>query len=100
MNERYYNNDSTLISRLAHQAHEECNAIYNERMKTEHATDVIFYDIFNQRFAELIIRECTDICEVIKNEVTSNGSDDYNDGRAMAAEICRNTIYQKFGDNK
>jgi hypothetical protein len=38
-----------------------CSMTYEERMKTEYPGDVIFYDMFNQRFAELIVKECADI---------------------------------------
>ena len=55
---RYHTNHTTKIARLADQAHEQSNTIYNERLKIERADEVIFYDIFNQRFAELIVREC------------------------------------------
>ena len=61
MNLRYYRNQSTLIAKLADQAHEEMTVRYEERMKTEYPGDVIFYDMFNQRFAELIVKECADI---------------------------------------
>lgn len=61
MNLRYYRNQSTLIAQLADQAHEEMAVKYDERMKTEYPGDVIFYDMFNQRFAELIIQVCADI---------------------------------------
>ena len=65
MNLRYYNNDSTLIAQLANLAHEESNVIYNERIKTEHAAYVIFYDIFNQRFADLILQECIESARTV-----------------------------------
>lgn len=60
MNLRYYRNQSTLTATLADRAHEEMVMKYNERMKTEYPGDVIFYDMFNQRFAELIVQECCD----------------------------------------
>ena len=62
MNLRYYRNQSTVIAKLADQAHEEMAVKYAERMKTEYPGDVIFYDMFNQRFAELIIQECSKRC--------------------------------------
>ena len=61
MNLRYHNNQSTLIHQLAHQAHDETNVLYYERLKTEPPAQVIFYDMFNQRFAELIVKECAEI---------------------------------------
>jgi hypothetical protein len=79
VNKRYYNNDSTVISRLADQAHETSCLIYDERLKKERADAVIFYDIFNQKFAELIVRECAQVSE-----------DDITDGDAC----CTNTAYR------
>jgi hypothetical protein len=66
MNKRYYQNDSTLISRLADKAHEKSFEIYKERTATERADEVIFYDIFNQEFARLIVSECA--YSVVRNE--------------------------------
>lgn len=94
MNLRYYNNDSTLITRLAHQAHEQSNIIYNDRIKTEHAAYVIFYDIFNQQFAELIIKECASICN--ERAITAPmGSDEQYE-----ADDCASAIMKRFGDDK
>ena len=58
MNKRIHRNDATLIGRLADRAHEETVLAYNERLKHELASDVIFYDMFNQRLGELIVAEC------------------------------------------
>jgi len=66
MDNRYYKNDSTLVSRLADQAHEKSLEIYNTRTATERADQVIFYDIFNQEFARLIVSEC--VYSVVRNE--------------------------------
>jgi hypothetical protein len=49
------------VAQLADQAHEESNVIYYEQLKTQKADQVIFYDIFNQKFAELILQECLDV---------------------------------------
>ena len=66
MDKRYYKNDSTLISRLADKAHERSFEIYKTRTATERADEVIFYDIFNQEFAKLIVSEC--VYSVVRNE--------------------------------
>lgn len=63
VNNRYHVNHTTKIAKIADQAHEESNVIYHERLKTERADNVIFFDIFNQRFAELIIKECIAVCD-------------------------------------
>lgn len=68
MNLRYYRNQSTPIATLADQAHEEMVMRYAERMKTEYPGDVIFYDMFNQKFAELIIQECA---KLVKDKALS-----------------------------
>lgn len=62
MNARYHINHTTKLARLADQAHEESNVIYYKRLKTERADNVIFYDIFNQKFGELIAEECAQMC--------------------------------------
>ncbi len=49
------------------------------------------------KFVELIVRECIELCEQVRAQSVSNGSDDYNHGREMGAEICRNTIFKYFG---
>ena len=59
---RFYKNHSTLVGRLADQAHQKSLETYQERTKTEKADQVIFYDIFNQNFAELIVEHCAKIC--------------------------------------
>ncbi len=66
MNMRFYTNHATPIAKIADQAHNEMNVKYAERMETEHPGDVIFYDMFNQRFAELVIQECINL--IHKNE--------------------------------
>ena len=58
MDDRFYHNLDTTISRMADRAHNETYEKYQQRMETEHPGDVIFYDMFTQRFAELIVREC------------------------------------------
>lgn len=50
-----------------------------------------------EKFAKLIIQECIELCEQVRTQSVSNGSDDYNHGREMGAEICRNTIFKYFG---
>jgi hypothetical protein len=82
---RYHTNHTTKIARLADQAHEQSNTIYNERLKIERADEVIFYDIFNQRFAELIVRECVGACLY----------DDWEDPRWV--RFYANKIQEHFG---
>jgi hypothetical protein len=46
------------IRELALLAHSDALESYRERMKTEFAGDVIFSDMYDQKFAELIVQEC------------------------------------------
>lgn len=46
------------ITSLASIAHAEMLVLYRKRMETEFAGDVIFSDMYDRRFAELIINEC------------------------------------------
>ena len=97
MNLRYYRNHSTLIAKLADQAHEEMVVLYAERMKTEYPGDVIFYDMFNQRFAELILKECYDHCkdQVMDKRLAESEGLTYNDG----VGDCAIGLLQHFGVN-
>jgi hypothetical protein len=62
MDNRFYTNDSNFIHKLAIRSHNEANEIYYSRLQTERADQVIFYDIFNQIFAEKIVQQCVDTC--------------------------------------
>ena len=79
MNLRYHNNQSTLAHRLAHEAYECVHAEYIERTKTESAAQVIFHDMFVEKFAELIVRECAELTLDYKNEAHYNGWLDHCD---------------------
>lgn len=73
MNKRFYKNDSTLVTRLADKAHEESLLVYTERTKTEKADQVIFYDIFNEKFSKLIIDECSKALNPMLRDMISRG---------------------------
>jgi len=92
MNMRFYTNHTTLIAKVADQSHEEMSVRYNERMKTEYPGDVIFYYMFNQRFAELIIQECIKVMH--KNERLPKGF-----FYPKSASIHESSIKQHFGIN-
>lgn len=62
MNNRFYKNNSSYISELADKAHELSLVEYTKITETEKADQVIFYDIFNQKFAELILNEAISTC--------------------------------------
>ncbi len=49
------------IRELADQAHKQAVSEYYLRLETEHPGQVIFYDIFNETFAKLIIEECAEL---------------------------------------
>lgn len=63
------------IKALADRAHRESVELYYKRMETEHPSQVIFYDIFNKKFAELIVRECAEID--FRNKVGLSFDDDF-----------------------
>lgn len=50
------------IMSLADEAHKSAVEEYYKRMETEHPSQVIFYNIFNQIFAETIIKESVACC--------------------------------------
>lgn len=50
-----------------------------------------------EEFAELLIKECAQICQTISAEQVDNASKDYQEGREMGATVCRNQIKKHFG---
>ena len=75
------------IKELARLAHEDALKEYRLRMESELASDVIFADIYDRNFAELIVLECAEICE------------EYGmpDGTSPVAAILSESIKNKFG---
>jgi hypothetical protein len=49
------------IRELADSAHTQALTVYRKRMETEFAGNVLFYEIYNKLFAELIIENCIKI---------------------------------------
>jgi hypothetical protein len=62
------------IRQLADQAHEYASGVYNQRIATEGPENVFFYQISNDKFAELIVRECADIATMNQHKWASAGS--------------------------
>jgi hypothetical protein len=56
------------IRQLADQAHEYASGVYDRRIATEGPENVFFYQISNEKFAELIVQECVAICKDIDGE--------------------------------
>ena len=75
------------IKELARCAHEDALKEYRLRMESELASDVIFADIYDRKFAELIVLECADICEAYGMP----------DGTSPVAAILSEAIKNKFG---
>lgn len=89
-----------MIKQLATQAHQETLAAYRERMKTEFAGDVIFSDMYDQRFAELLVRACADLYthdDVMAPVGQSAYGEAYQDGWIEGSKAYRETILEYFG---
>ena len=52
---------SELINKLARQAFEPINAISSEGVADWYTFNHAWFQLYNKRFAELIVRECADI---------------------------------------
>jgi len=75
------------IKELARLAHEDALKEYRLRMESELASDVIFADIYDRKLAELIVQECSNICEAYGMP----------DGTSPVAAILSEAIKNKFG---
>ena len=56
--------------------------------------DTSMEDIFNQKFAELIVRECIKLC---KHESNDDEYDQYDMGMSVKAENIKASIMKEFG---
>jgi hypothetical protein len=74
------------VKELSEQAHEYSYAEYTKRLETETADKIFFNKIFNQKFAELIVRECLDICR----------SEDWEDQQGWG-KMYAHKIQKQFG---
>jgi hypothetical protein len=55
------------------------------------------------KFAELIIKDCIECCEVVLQaalEKRDGANDLYSHGREDAASLCKSTIQKHFGEGK
>lgn len=74
------------IKLLAEQAEKECiNVTENFAWEWE------------KKFAELIVRECSQICKKVNSVKVVNAPDNYQEGREMGVLSCVEKIKQHFG---
>ena len=85
------------IKALGRQATDLALEEYRTRQKTEFVGDVIYSDIYDQKFAELIVKECIEQGKQIQSQTIIGGSEDYIAGREMGIEVFTNQIKQHFG---
>jgi hypothetical protein len=50
-----------------------------------------------EKFAELIVKECVQICETVSNDQVSYVSKAYLEGRKMGVFVCCDRIMRHFG---
>ena len=58
---------------LANQAHEYALGVYNTRIATEGQDNVLFYQIRDDKFAELIVAECAIIADTERSNSVGCG---------------------------
>ena len=75
------------VKELARLAHEDSLKEYRFRMESELAADVIFADIYDRKFAELIVLECLSLLDAYGMP----------DGTSPVAELLSKVIKRKFG---
>lgn len=83
---------SELINKLALQAFEPINAISSEGVADWHTFNQTWFQLYNKRFAELIIRDC--LYQVRKD---IGPDDDYHSDWNMGMEHGAEAIEEHFG---
>jgi hypothetical protein len=75
-----------LIQTLANQAHEYALGVYDQRTATEGQANVLFYQIRDHRFAQLIVRECM-ACSTWVGKVNMNAIEPVHTAHAINQRI-------------
>ena len=56
-----------------------------------------YFELFHEKFAQLIVRECLAHGKLTQSQAVVNGSEEYNAGREMGIEVFMNQIKLHFG---
>jgi len=81
------------IRELSGQAWLHARAIYGDYLTDSGKANHAFFDTFDKKFAELIVRECAQVCAKIELDEELSAEADIWDGAMM----CRVEIKQHFG---
>jgi hypothetical protein len=73
------------------------NKRIEELAKLAETKEIGYYFFDREKFAELIVKECVQICETVSNDQVSNVSKDYLEGRKMGVFVCCGRIERHFG---
>ena len=85
------------IEKLAVEARQYAfGEVENSQDPTEWSTKY-YNEMFEQKFAELIVRECLAHGKLTQSQTVVNGSEEYNAGREMGIEVFMNQIKLHFG---
>ena len=85
------------IKEFGRQASELALDEYRTRQKTEFAGDVIYSDIYDQKFAELIIRECIEQGNTLANYYINTHSEQEQVMLLASIADYSNEIRKHFG---
>ena len=91
------------IKELALQAAEYVNSVYTPPVRSKTPGKIWedghigWHTQFNEKFAELIVRECLAHGKLTQSQAVVNGSEEYNAGREMGIEVFMNQIKLHFG---
>ena len=71
--------------------------LYDQATILEGNGDYVAGELDPVKFAELIVRECVQICKTVGSDQVPNASKDYKEGREIGIEVCCNMINKHFG---
>jgi hypothetical protein len=76
------------IQELALEAFDPINAMASEGVADRHTFDQAWFQLYNQKFAELIVQECVNICDEVQWQYGQY---------TFTAKIVKDRVKERFG---
>jgi len=85
------------IRKLAEQAFQPINDMATEGIADRYTFEQAWFQMYNQKFAELIVRECISKCEFVADMATITNTGEMARKTKATADSCAKMIKEHFG---